>query len=119
MNEYYAYVDAFERGEDGGAVKTGGDGSDALFEHIMLLFAHERWDGSRERKDAFLPPRRRRNSRRHRPFVPDFATYKLADDGMRVGVRLTDPEGFLVERAEVLATLISKMLPSPRTRTHE
>lgn len=108
MNEYYAYVDAFERGEDGGAVKTGGDGSDALFEHIMLrLRTSDGMDlenvetrfGAHvvdEIHDAIAP------------FVPDFATYKLADDGMRVGVRLTDPEGFLVS-TEVLATLISKM----------
>jgi oxygen-independent coproporphyrinogen-3 oxidase len=108
MNEYYAYVDALERGEDGGAVKTGGDGSDALFEHIMLrLRTSDGMDlenvaarfGTHvvdEIHDAIAP------------FVPDFATYRLAEDGTRVGVRLTDPEGFLVS-TEVLATLIWKM----------
>ena len=52
------------------------------------------------------------------PFVPDFATYRLADDGTRVGVRLTDPEGFLVS-TEVLATLISKMPSLADERTNE
>ena len=108
MNEYYAYVNALEKGEDVGVISTGGDGSDALFEHLMLRLrtsdgldlenATERFGASvvDEIHDAI------------KPFVPDYAVYSVNDRGHRSSLRLTDPEGLMMS-TEVLSTLISKM----------
>ena len=108
MNEYYAYVEALERGENVGTVSSGGDGSDALFEHIMLRLRTS--DGldlgnvSRRFGDHVVEEIREAME----PFVPEFAEYTVAADSSPAALRLTDPEGFLVSTA-VLSTLISKM----------
>ena len=108
MNEYYAYVEALERGENVGTVSSGGDGSDALFEHIMLRLRTS--DGldlgnvSRRFGDHVVEEIREAMG----PFVPEFAEYTVAADSSPAALRLTDPEGFLVSTA-VLSTLISKM----------
>ena len=107
MNEYYAYVEALERGENVGTVSSGGDGSDALFEHIMLRLRTS--DGldlgnvSRRFGDHVVEEIREAME----PFVPEFAEYTVAADSSPAALRLTDPEGFLVSTA-VLSTLISK-----------
>ena len=108
LNEYYAYVEALERGESVGTVSSGGDGSDALFEHIMLRLRTS--DGldlrnvSRRFGDHVVEEIREAME----PFVPEFAEYTVAADGSPAALRLTDPEGFIVSDA-VLSTLISKM----------
>jgi len=107
MDEYYAYVDALT-GSDAsastaiGAIVTGGDGSDALFEHIMLRLRTS--DGlnfnameSRFGRDVVDEIREAAAA-----FSPAYAT----DDGKML--RLTDPEGFLMS-TEILSTLIAKM----------
>ena len=102
MNEYYAYVEALERGEDGGAVKTGGDGSDALFEHIMLRLRTSdglNFNAMESRFGRVVVDEIREAAA---AFSPEYAT----DDGKTL--RLTDPEGFLMS-TEILSTLIAKM----------
>lgn len=107
MSDYYAYVEALERGDNVGAISTGGDGSDALFEHVMLRLRTS--DGmnldavakrfgagvAREIDDAISP------------FLGEYARYETSSSGART-LRLSDPEGFLVS-TEILSTLLSKM----------
>jgi oxygen-independent coproporphyrinogen-3 oxidase len=107
MDEYYAYVDALT-GSDAsastasGAVVTGGDGSDALFEHIMLRLRTSdglNFNAMESRFGRVVVDEIREAAA---AFSPEYAT----DDGKTL--RLTDPEGFLMS-TEILSTLIAKM----------
>lgn len=108
MGEYYAYVDALERGENTGAISTGGDASDALFEHIMLRLRTS--DGMNLDKvtERFGEQATREIDDAVAPFLGEYARYETsAEDGSRI-LRLNDPEGFLVS-TEILSTLLSQM----------
>ena len=108
MNDYYAYVDALERGEDAGAVSTGGDNSDALFEHIMLRLRTSDGLDLSTVANRFGAGVVDEIHEAIQSFVPQYATYGVDALGNRMSLRLTDPEGLMMS-TEVLSTLIAKM----------
>ena len=107
MDAYYAYVDAFigsdtSMSTEAGAIVTGGDGSDALFEHIMLRLRTSdglNFNAMESRFGRAVVDEIREAAA---VFSPEYTT----DDGKTL--RLTDPEGFLMS-TEILSTLIAKM----------